>query len=177
MRAIGLRFKPLWNLTLSTPHTKKNKIRPIWLLYILIQSLKNANNKYKPTVPSTSTGLEELDELIGRHVEKSIQIDSSEAELLERPLLRQSRRRHIGLNVRLKHPHIHRVRKRVTQRERERDFWGGSPLLNQRNPSWRWCFFGLDLWPLGFFEGWEDFANGKNILYIYRVVWKFSPRF
>jgi hypothetical protein len=37
--------------------------------------------------PSTSTSTEELDELISGHVKKSIQINTSETELLERSLL------------------------------------------------------------------------------------------
>lgn len=49
--------------------------------------------------PSASTGSEELDELIGGHVEQSVQIDSPEAELLERPLLRLPRR-HVHFHVR-----------------------------------------------------------------------------
>src|SRR5574342_456237 len=40
-----------------------------------------------PTKPSACTGSEELDELIGGHVEQSIQIDTTEAEFLECPLL------------------------------------------------------------------------------------------
>jgi hypothetical protein len=58
--------------------------------------------------------MEELDELIGRHVEESIQIDTSETELLERPLLRNPCRRNISLNVRLK------KKKKKTNKQRYR---------------------------------------------------------
>ena len=46
--------------------------------------------KKKKKKPSASSGSEELDEVVGGHVEKSIQVDASEAELLERPLDRKS---------------------------------------------------------------------------------------
>ena len=54
-------------------------------------------------VPSAGSGREELDEVVGGHVQKRIQIDASEAELLERPLLWHPRRRNISLHVCLKH--------------------------------------------------------------------------
>ena len=55
-----------------------------------------------------------LNVLIGIHVDKSIQINSSEAELLERSLLRLSHlcHSHIGLNVHLKQTRIERERER-----------------------------------------------------------------
>lgn len=42
--------------------------------------------------PSASAGAEELDELVGGHVEERVEVDALEAELLERPLLRLPRR-------------------------------------------------------------------------------------
>lgn len=65
---------------------KKESIHLIW-------------HKHKP---STSSGSEELDELIGRHIKKSIQINPSEAELLECPLLWQPCNRNFCLHIRLK---------------------------------------------------------------------------
>ncbi|GER25494.1 40S ribosomal protein S15 [Striga asiatica] len=53
------------------------------------------------TLPSSGTGTEELDELISGHIKESIEVDSPEAELLERPLLRLPRRQR-GLDIRLK---------------------------------------------------------------------------
>ena len=55
-----------------------------------------------------------LNVLIGIRVDKSIQINSSEAELLERSLLRLSHlcHSHIGLNVHLKQTRIERERER-----------------------------------------------------------------
>ena len=82
-------------------------------------------------VPSASASREKLDELVSGHVEQSIEVDASEAELLERSLLRDSGRRHIGLHVRLKHTHRaqnrEREREREREKERERDENGGSP--------------------------------------------------
>ncbi len=52
-----------------------------------------------PLEPSSGTGLEELDKLISGHVEKRIQIDTPEAELLERSLLRHSWG-HINFDIR-----------------------------------------------------------------------------
>jgi hypothetical protein len=38
--------------------------------------------------PAASAGVEKLHELLGAHVEKRVEIDATEGELLERPLLR-----------------------------------------------------------------------------------------
>uniref|UniRef100_A0A2P2L4W6 40S ribosomal protein S15D n=1 Tax=Rhizophora mucronata TaxID=61149 RepID=A0A2P2L4W6_RHIMU len=53
--------------------------------------------------PPAGTGMEELDELISGHVKESIQVDSSETELLERSLLRLPHRRSHCLYTRLLH--------------------------------------------------------------------------
>lgn len=127
MRAMGLRFKPLWNLR----NHNKTTFNTFNAIFSSIASQITNNHKRKKLPiksnqnfqnfdsPSASTGSEELDELIGGHVEESIQIDSSEAELLERSLLRHSGHRHIGLNVRLKRNH--RERKRETLMAAEKD--------------------------------------------------------
>ena len=83
----------------------------------------------KRKVPSASSGSEELDQVVGGHVEKSIQVDASEAELLERPLLwGLPSHRHISFHIRLKpktpidqkqaQTNIHREREREIERER-----------------------------------------------------------
>jgi len=51
-------------------------------------------------LPSASASREELDELVGGHVEKLVEIDASEAELPERPPLRLPRG-HVSIHVRL----------------------------------------------------------------------------
>ena len=84
----------------------------------------------KRKVPSASSGSEELDKVVGGHVEKGIQVDASEAELLERPLLwGLPSHRHISFHIRLKpktpliknkHRLTYTERERERKRERER---------------------------------------------------------
>ena len=58
------------------------------------------DEKKKPFASSSS---EELDEVVGGHVQKRIQVDTSESELLERPLLwGLPSHRHISFHIRLK---------------------------------------------------------------------------
>ena len=78
----------------------------------------------KKKKPSASSGSEELDEVVGGHVEKSIQVDASEAELLERPLLwGLPSHRHISFHIRLKPktPIDQKQAQSNIQRERERE--------------------------------------------------------
>ena len=74
-------------------------------------------------VPSASSGSEELDEVVGGHVEKSIQVDASEAELLERPLLwGLPSHRHISFHIRLKpKTPLIKNKHRLTYRDREEE--------------------------------------------------------
>ena len=58
------------------------------------------DEKKKPFASSSS---EELDEVVGGHVQKRIQVDASESELLEGPLLwGLPSHRHISFHIRLK---------------------------------------------------------------------------
>ena len=70
-------------------------------------------------LPSARSGAEELDEVICGHIEQSIQIDSPEAELLERPLLRHPRR-HFRFYIRLSQKRT-RIHKFIERDERERE--------------------------------------------------------
>lgn len=73
--------------------------------------------------PSTSAGTEHLDEFIGGHVEKCIEIHASKTELLERSLLRLPCcccSRHIDLNVCLQMQLIPTIRNRKNNGEIKR---------------------------------------------------------
>ena len=72
---------------------------------------KKTRVKFPSRSPSASTRRKELDKLIGRHVQQSIQINSSKTELLERSLLWLSCCSDIGLNVRLKFTSIEKPMK------------------------------------------------------------------
>ena len=59
--------------------------------------------KKKKKKPSASSSNEELDEVVNGHVQKRIQVDASEFELLEGPLLwGLPSHRHISFHIRLK---------------------------------------------------------------------------
>lgn len=78
----------------------KNKNSPKWYLFLYNNNRKNKDRFKK--LPSASTSREELNELISGHIQKRIEIDASEAELLERSLLRLPGRNislHISLQI------------------------------------------------------------------------------
>ena len=101
----------------------------IFSIYICVTKLE----MNPPLVlPSARSGAEELDEVIRGHIEQSIQIDSSEAELLERPLLRHPRR-HFRFHIRLsqKRTRIHKFIER-DEGERERICWCELTMARER---------------------------------------------
>lgn len=56
------------------------------------------------TTPSAGARGEELDEVIGGHVEERVEVDAAVAVLAERPLLRRSGRGHLRLDLDIRLP-------------------------------------------------------------------------
>ena len=77
----------------------------------------------KKKKPSASFGSEELDEVVGGHVQKRIQVDASKSKLLERPLLwGLPSHRHISFHIRLKpKTPLIKNKHRLTYRDRDRE--------------------------------------------------------
>ena len=77
----------------------------------------------KKKKPSARFGSEELDKVVGRHVQKRIQVDASKSKLLERPLLwGLPSHHHISFHIRLKpKTPLIKNKPRLTYRHRERE--------------------------------------------------------
>jgi hypothetical protein len=93
---------------------------------------KKTRVKFPSRSPPASTRRKELDKLIGRHVQESIQINSSKTELLERSLLWLSCCSDIGLNVRLKFISIAKTKKE-NKSIREKLDDSSKPLFGSRD--------------------------------------------
>ena len=131
IKAMGFCFKPLWNLQNSTHKINKT----------------NKNDRWKKKKkPSTSSGSEELDEVVGGHIQKRIQVDASKSELLERPFFwGLPSHHHINFHIRLKPktPLIKKQAQTNIQRQRQRGGGDGYSFLHVLNI---WAF-----WKSGYF--------------------------
>ena len=95
IKAMGFRFKPLRNLQNFTHKINKTILKQI--------KMKDEIYEKKKKKPSASSSNEELDEVVDGHVQKRIQVDASEFELLEGPLLwGLPSHRHISFHIHLK---------------------------------------------------------------------------
>ena len=77
----------------------------------------------KKKKPFASSSSEELDEVVGGHVQKRIQVDASESELLEGPLLwGLPSHRYISFHIRLKpKTPLIKNKHRLTYKDKDRE--------------------------------------------------------
>ena len=108
IKAMGFCFKPLWNLQNSTHKINKTNKNERW------------KKKKKPFASSSSV---ELDEVVGGHIQKRIQVDASKSELLERPFFwGLPSHHHINFHIRLKpKTPLIKNKHRLTYRDRDKE--------------------------------------------------------
>lgn len=93
----GFLLNPPWNLqqheSTTLPFRQTN--------YRFKRSQSRSQERRTPlwVLPSAGAGGEDLDEVVGGHVEERVEVKAAVAELAERPLLRLRARGHLRVNI------------------------------------------------------------------------------